>query len=196
MPLPVINDVYRCALQWSSTSISLAATNVIHVKKSGSNAGNVATIIDSHVTSAMWGQTGANNGVFRMDVTPLDGTGLTYPFTTTLPTKWKGALSSGDFTPQVAVIIKLATAKRGRSYRGRIYLPWVHETVVTDGLVNDPYRPNMTTAWATFLSAMSGDSCPLQVASYLHSTSEEVIAAACEFYSATQRKRNKRNSTA
>src|SRR5215813_3979165 len=176
MPLPVINDVFRCALRWSHDDYAGLAVNVIHVKNGSANAGEVATELDTHVAAGLWEIQDSHAHVYEVDVTPLDGSGVTYPLTTGNPAKWSGVSSDHQVMPQVANVVKLVTAKRGRSYRGRVYLPWVHEAAQENGLLVSGDLAIAQTAWETFLDAMDSAGFPLQVASYLHQTSEPVVA--------------------
>jgi hypothetical protein len=128
-------------------------------------------------------------------ITPLDGSSTSYPFTPGVVAKWAGVSTGQAPVPQTSNLIKLLTAKRGRSYRGRIYLPWLDETVQDSGHVAPATITATTAAWVAFWTALNADGAPLQVASYKNATSEAVIALACENFVGTQRKRNRRNST-
>jgi hypothetical protein len=194
LPLPVINNVYRCALQWGSSEFSQRAVNVIHVKKSGSNPAAIGTILDTAATASLWWFTKNTAKVSEIDITPLDGSSVTYPYIPATPAHWTGTSSSGDNTLNVAYIVKMLTASRGRSYRGRVYLPWVVETQMANGLLDATGVTNCTAAWVTFIAALASASAPLQVASYKLSTSADVIAVACEKAVATQRRRLHRTS--
>jgi hypothetical protein len=97
--------------------------------------------------------------------------------------------------PQVAAIVKFLTAKRGRSYRGRIYIPFVAENTTTAGKLGPTPVANTTTAWIAFHTALTSATLDMCVASYKNATQEPIIALACETYTATQRRRLKRNSS-
>lgn len=194
MPLPVISNTYQCVLRWTDTRFPTDAVNVIHVRKSGSNAGAIATILDTNVTANMWAYQQTSSSIYEVDVTPLDGTGVTYPFTTGSPSKWKGSRTPGDTVIPSCVLMKLVTAKRGRSYRGRIYLPWVLETMQSQGVLDNSYYTTVNSAWVTFLADMAADGAPLVVASATLQTAEDVVAVALERDVATQRRRLKRSS--
>lgn len=193
-PLPIISNVYRVALNWTNTANGLVATNVMHFKKASSNPAALASSLDTNATNTMWEMQTTAASVTNIQITPLDGSSVTFPYTPITPAHWTGHGGAGDFSPQIANIIKLLTAKRGRSYRGRVYLPWVAEGQSGDGGLNGTSKATCTAAWVAFMAAMTGDGFDLVVASYLHSTSENVVALACEGYTATQRRRNKRNS--
>jgi hypothetical protein len=192
--LPLIADVYRCAFKWSDPAFPTNAVNVMHFKKSGSNPAAIATILNTNVTAAMWYFQEESSVIGEVDITPLDGTSVTYPYIPPVAANWAGERTTSDKIPNVANLIKLVTAKRGRSYRGRVFLPWVHEGSQTNGVLDAAAVSNCTAAWVAFLAAMSSSGAPLQVASYLHATSEPVVAVICERDIATQRRRNSRIS--
>jgi hypothetical protein len=127
-------------------------------------------------------------------ITPLDGSSVTFPYITPVVTHWHGPQTTQDVSPQVAGLIKLVTAKRGRAYRGRVYLPNVSEAAQAAGQVDSTTVANTTTAWAAFVAAMASAGTHLCVASYKNATQETVVAAAMEHYIATQRRRLKRTS--
>jgi hypothetical protein len=193
MPLPTITDTFRCVLNWTGQSWSTNAVNVIHIRMPSADSGDVFTMLDGDVTSAMWGHTENNIGVESVDITPLDGSSASENFPTGLPSKWKGAQTGGfDPVPQVAAIIKLGTALRGRSYRGRIYLPWPVENQILAGQLNSVTVGTMNSAWSTFLGAVIADLAELVVASYKNSTAEAVTSAECETFLGTVRRRQPR----
>lgn len=191
-PLPVIADTYRVALNWVTGVNTETATNVIHVRKSGTNAAAVVAELDSHVTAAMWSLSPSASAIHDVVCTKLDGSAVSFPFITGGPAKWSGNGGSGDYIPQMASIVKMLTAKRGRSYRGRVYLPWVPENNQTNGVLLGTNVTLVTNAWVTFLAAMASAGFPLVVASYKLATAEEVVAVECEARAATQRRRMKR----
>lgn len=195
MPLPIIADTYRVALTWSDARFPTAAINVLHFRKGGSSAAALYTSLDANVTAAMWGFQSSDSKVNRVDITPLDGTSLTVQNSTGTPAKWSGNGGVKDATPQAAAILKLTTALRGRTNRGRIYLPWVREDAVTAAVLDSTLLASTQTAWATFITALSGAGFKLVVASYVTSVANDVTATRIEQRLATQRRRNKRTST-
>src|SRR3954471_17993449 len=78
MPLPVIANTWRCAINWSLGSAPNVAENVIHVRGPGLDAGTIAGVLDAAVT----GGTGfpfdcISDQVHAplVTITPLDGSG-------------------------------------------------------------------------------------------------------------------------
>jgi hypothetical protein len=195
--LPIINNVFRCALNWEYNATSVqTATNVIHVKDNagGHDAVDAYNVINAHVTAGMWGATVDNMGVISVDVTPLDGSSATYSAVTGTPAKWAGAIT-GEFVPQASAPTSLATANRGRSARGRVYVPGLCEGAQSEGFLTGSIVTSITTAWETFLSALLANTPPweLVVASYKLATAQPVIAVQCRSAIATQRRRQRRN---
>ena len=152
-------------------------------------ASDVYTSINSHVTAAMWTHTNNFVQVTEVDVIPLDGTSLTSINATGAPAKWSGAQTSGDTILQVAALIKLQTSIRGRSYRGRLFLPLVSELATANGTLGGSVQTAMTTAWQTFQAATGADGINLAVASYKLAVATEVSVVSCESVVATQRRR-------
>jgi hypothetical protein len=194
MGLPTIADTYRVAFNWSCPTAGLTAENVMHFRKASSSPVAIATMIDGRVTSSMWGVESDTCSVASLDVTPLDGSGASYEFSTGSPAKWKGANAAAEFTPQAAAIVKLTTSLRGRSYRGRIFLPWVSEPSAQNGrLISGALTP-LQAAWTAFVANIITDGGELVVASYKLSTAQAVANAHCETFLATQRRRMQRTS--
>lgn len=192
MPLPVIADTYRVAFNWTNTQDTSLATNVMHFRKGGSNPAALQTSLDAHVTADMWKMVSPGASVDNLVITPLDGSSVSYPWSTGKPAKWTGNGAAGDWIPQVSSLIKLLTAKRGRSYRGRVFLPFTSEGTVAYGICNATYVGLCTTAWVNFRTAMIADGFQIVIASYVLATAENVIAIACESRTATQRRRQVR----
>src|SRR6266851_4100911 len=101
IPLPVIADTYRCALEWRESTSAQTAVNVIHVRAgvSGSTASDAFGALDTEVTAAMWGFQLGSAAVDAVNITPLDGTSATTSFPTGRPSRWTGT-AGGAFTPQ------------------------------------------------------------------------------------------------
>lgn len=194
-PLPTISDTYRVNLQWANTDTSRQANNVIHVRASGASPLSVATAIDTCVAAQMWQFQNADSRVVQMNVTPLDGSGVTLPVIIPSAAKWTGFQTGGDMNPATCNIVKLVTGKRGRSYRGRVYLPWVTDGVQTNGILNSSALAGAQTAWVAFHTALTAAGFDWVVASYKLETADDVVGVLCESHTATQRRRNKRTSS-
>jgi hypothetical protein len=191
-PLPVIAHTIRVAFKWSNAVFLRPAVNVMHFSSDSYDIPSLITAIDANVTAAMWQQTNTDSHIAEYTLTPLDGSSASVVHATGSPAKFSGPQSGGDLLPQVAVLVKLNTASRGRRARGRAYLPWCQEGVVANGIYNATARAAQQTAWNSFRSAMASASKPLQVASYANPSAEDCTAATVESLTATQRLRQPR----
>lgn len=193
MALPVITNCYRCAFEWnSSDDAALNATNVMHFVQSGTDPASLAALIDAHVTATMWSQTAEHCHVNQINITPLDGSGVSFPFVTGSGTKYSGEVTGGSIIPQVATIIKMLTSQRGRSFRGRIFLPFTCEEVLSIGNIAGATITQLNTAWVAFHNAMHSAGAELAVASYKLASARNVVAVTAEPLSGTIRRRQKR----
>jgi len=191
MALPIIANVHRCALNWAGPS-GQHAENVIHVRGVDTDPDAVMTWLDANVTSDMWAMVCSTAHVATVSITPLDGTTATQDYTPATPGNWDGGVG-GDSIPQASSLVKLTTLTRGRSYRGRVFLPFLPESVQVNGEITSALLADQQSAWDDFVAAGVGGAPQLVVASYLHSTAARVSAALCEAETATQRKRQSRN---
>jgi F0F1-type ATP synthase membrane subunit c/vacuolar-type H+-ATPase subunit K len=188
MPLPVIADVYRITLIWTNGSTS--AANVLHIRRSASNASAVATLVDGSAQALQWDPVQSTAVVTQLRVTPLDGTGATYVMTTS-GAKWTGR-TAGEAVPAQAAIISFRTALRGPRNRGRIYLPWTGEASQSNGQIAAASITNMNTGWTAFLAALAAGGGALVIASYVGAVANNVTSYLVETQSATQRRRQSR----
>lgn len=194
-PLPVIANVHRCALEWGLGS-SQHAANVIHVHTTAGVAttAQVYACLNRNVTAAMWSSVGGSASVTDVNITPLDGVSPTTDFPTGSPAKWTGP-GGGQTTPAVATLVKLTTDLRGRSHRGRVYLPFQSEAAEADGALNPATQTAAQAAWTTFLVDIASDATTpmtLVVASYLLGSARNVQTVTVEGMLATQRRRQGR----
>jgi hypothetical protein len=188
MPLPVIADVYRCAIEYSIGGAPCA--NVIHVHKSVSDASTVG----NDVFTAWTGTSGPANrqsnivAYVRGVCTPLDGTSA--PFIQDLSSH-AGIHAGGPVAVQACLLTTVETGTRGRSNRGRIYLAgaiasdldssaafWTPAAVIA-----------WTAVWGNFTSALGTSSITLGVASYKNSTFVNQTSMRVNAYLGTQRGR-------
>lgn len=188
-PLPVIANTYRCALLWQHADGS-HAVNVIHVTLSSSTAASIFTLLDSNVDAALWECIPPNASIHQVDITPLDGTTATQSFPTGSPAKWSGGSGAEEYIPQASSLVKLTTATRGRSHRGRIFLPYVGEGNQVNGTLDAGQVATWQASWTEFLEDLGG---ALVVASYKLSSVSSVTSVLCENKTATQRRRQSRN---
>lgn len=189
MALPVIADVFRVALNWIDLDSNSNAVNVMHIEGVGKSSDDLNTALEAHVTSAMWTVVANNAYVQEVDITPLDGSSATSVYAKSPVAKWTGVATT-DSIPQVAGLLRINTALRGRSRRGRLFLPFLAEGVQNHGVIG--VISTTTTAWTTFDAAMTADGFRLGVASYLHADFEPAVSEVLEAKTATQRRRQKR----
>jgi hypothetical protein len=186
-PLPVINDVYRVALEWVDAA-GRTAVNVLHVHAPALTPSAIATAFSDNVTDNMLLSVVDDATVDRYAITPLDGVSATEVFTAA---NWTGG-GSGDQIPQVAGLVSLRTPLRGREHRGRIYLPYGAEGGQSDGRWIGDTLTAPGPAWTTFATVMDGAGATLVVASYKLSTATAVSSLNWESHTATQRRRQER----
>ena len=192
-PLPVIPDVVRVAFTWTNPAYTRHAVNVMHFNCVPTDIAHLRTTLEANVNALMWSQTPAASTITSLRFTPLDGMGSSLDFATSGGSKWAGNAGTGDTTPQVAAIVKLLTGIRGRSHRGRVFLPWVAEGNNTNGTFTSAAVVSaMQGAWTTFIAAMSTAAHDLQVTSYHLATSTDVQTCVVESQLATQRRRQPR----
>lgn len=186
-PLPVIADTFRIALKWSQNN----AVNVMHIHDAARTPPQLATLIDSKVTAAMWGPLYTGNRVAQLDITPLSSTGGTFSFVPAAVAKWAGG-NTGDTIPSSAAVMSFKTLFRGPANRGRMYLGPITEAIVSNGIINPANVTALVAAWATFGADLVGSDAQHVVASYKHSTALTVTGWSCRPACGTQRRRQDR----
>jgi hypothetical protein len=172
------------------------ATNVIHIHDlaGGHTSSDIMTTLDAAASGGMWACVVPTAQVTDVGITPLDGTTATQHFTPATPSHWTGQ-NGTQFVPQVAVVVKLSTGDRGRSKRGRIFLPFVAESSIDNGFLDATQAAAMQTEWNDFQDDLgaSAVSCLLVVASYkLASQTTAVEPIQVETVLGTQRRRQGR----
>lgn len=193
MPLPVVADTYLCKLVWSSVNAPRRAVNDLffHDDAGGHTGTDVYNAIDAHVTSNMWTPVAASASVVTVTTTKLDGSAASIDHATASPAKWTGQ-GGTDLILQGCQVVTLRTGFRGRSRRGRVYLPWIAEVDQDNGVINVGNVTAVQTGWAAFLTAMKAAGYPLHVCSRLHNDSIEVVSVTAQPYLKTQRRRTRR----
>lgn len=189
MPLPVIADTYRVALNWVHTN-GQHAVNVMHFYRTSSTAVAVATALDANVASGMWLGVSSGAHVSSIEVTALDGASATYVLGTS-GAKWTGS-ATGDVLVPFSVVVKLSTGNRGRSNRGRVFLPLVGASNITAGVWTTAGLATSQTAWNTFLTAMTTATTFPVVASYKLASQRFVTSFLVEATLGVQRRRQER----
>jgi hypothetical protein len=192
MPLPVIPNVFRVAIEWNNTHLSRNAVTVMHFNSSTHSAFPVGQIIDAHATANMWDHTSSATKATGLSVTPLDGITIPAEVPTTQDGRWQGPHADGDIIPAASAIAKFLTASRGRSYRGRAFLPFVAESEQANGVLNSGDVTTMNAAWSTFIAACASDAVFPVVASYVLALATPITSVVIESLLGTQRRRQPR----
>lgn len=190
MPLPIIADTYRVALNWTGPG-SLIASNVMHFRNPAGTAAGLYSALDANVAASMWGLAPTTTACSLVEISKLDGSSATY---NAFPAgaKWAGPATAGDVIPAGAVVVSFRTALRGRRNRGRIYLPFVTEINIQNGVAAAGSLTACSVAWASFLSAMNTAGYALVIASYVGGSAQAVTTATVKTTLATQRRRQSR----
>ena len=190
--LPTIEFVIRCAFRWENPNFDRNAITVMHFNTPDWGIAGLRTAIEANVLGDMWDHASTDSAIVDVTYTPLDGTTASQTIATSGGSKWNGNSGSGDQVPQAAVVVKHLTLDRGRSARGRNFLPWPVEPNVNNGVLNSASVGVMNTAWESFRSDMLADTYPLVVASYKDSAAGDVTSSTVESLLGTQRRRQPR----
>lgn len=197
-PLPVILGVCRVTLNWTSDGAE-TAKNVLHFRP----VANSAAIDDLHQylddawntagsDAHCWDFMSSNATLLSADYTLLDGLSGTVHKTFT-PGTIPAHPTTGNIIPAGCADVSLATANRGKSYRGRIYAPFCSEGAQQHGQITAGIVTAMQAAWDDFPSHITGVlGVNLCVASYTLATATPVTTATVRPFMATQRRRQSR----
>ena len=189
MPLPIILNGFRVAVKLGKATVPDHFINVIHVKTdSDQTASFVNGIVQSRWQTA-WDFFIPNIYTWQgTTITKLDGSNaIDFPWTETQPQS--SAISSAC---QVACCVGWRTTLAGRSKRGRTYLGPIPATApdpTKPDLIDSSFVANVEAAAGSFITGLSSDTAPLQVASYLHGDMTEVDHAKVNLKVCTMRKR-------
>jgi hypothetical protein len=190
----VIANTFRVALDWADPS-GQSAVNVMHISApGGATVAQVAAGMDAAASGNMWASVINTAKVSQFAITPLDGTTATSFITPATVGRWTGSSASVEFLPAVAPVVKLTTAVRGRSNRGRQFLPFTGESNVVNGKVRSVDVAVIQPAWTAFLAGLTAftPSLHLVVASYKLATAVNVLTVHVEDVLGTQRRRQGR----
>lgn len=188
-PLPTIPDTIRCAFNWLAPTGLTPATNVMHFNSTAYDMDALWTDLQAQVVAGMWLGVRSTARLNEVVMTPLDGGGASRVFTAPVTAAWQGGSGAGDIVPQVSVLVSHRTSQRGRSFRGRTYLPYISEGSIAGGIYDSSVVTSQTTSWQAFRSGMSAAGSPLVVATYKLSDSALVTQCIVRGFTATQRRR-------
>lgn len=196
MPLPVIADVIRTSVEGLEANGHEWA-NVLHFRKTPilSYSGAIA-ILDPLLLSHYTVNNGAGlswktqapsvSSLQRFRYTPLDGITAS-----TVNTHISVGSAGIDSLPaNVALVVTLRTANRGRSYRGRTYqTPFNENANDAGGTPSAPTVAGTATQWTNFLTSLAGSGLSLVVASYFHALATDVTTCTVDSRWDSQRRR-------
>jgi hypothetical protein len=175
-PLPVIGGVVRAAVRGTSPQ-SQQWVNVHHLMYAdgASSPGSVEiAAADALLTRLYTGTvfaggtpwlTNVYNGwsLSQIDYTVLDGTSLGYTFAHLVA----GASAAASLPPECAPVLTLLTGRRGRRYRGRIFMPAPTQgSVATNGTLAPSVPSGIRTQYLGMLAALAAIQWKPTVASY------------------------------
>lgn len=132
-------------------------------------------------------------------VTVYDMSSETAPiYTATETTPVAGGVAVDGTSRQVTAVITHRTAVRGRSGRGRTYLPGLSDNDVVDGAVTTDAQTAIQDAWDAFITAVeTAVSWTFAVVSFYHDGAPrasgvkiQVTSSVVRGYTGTQRRRN------
>ena len=189
-PLPVITECYRVALNWRESVSGQIAENVMHVRSATGTALTVAAGVIASFQPAQWYNGVTTGHIESVTVTPLDGSSASVEVDAS--TGHVIGAQTGDFVPGTSLVVSFHTLKRGRSYRGRFYEPFIADDCILNGSISPGSATQQATAWEAFAAALVLNDMEHVVASYMHSTSENVVAYSIDPACGTQRRRQSR----
>jgi len=198
-PGPNLPNVSAVVGHWSGPG-GVTAISKWHVLSNG-----IAALEVFNRFSTAWGalqmiHTVTGVRLHTLDVTRLDNQSATESFST-VGVNWDGG-QPGEFSPQVALLIKYTTGFRGLASIGHTYAPFVAEAQAENGKVLDASLSAIQGAWVAFVNTLTTQTIPLQVTSYgkfaeddtliLPATTHTVTAVTVSPILATQRNRQSR----
>lgn len=189
-PLPTIANCYRVAFNWVHGPTGQTAANVMHFANAGTTPAEVASDLNAHVAAAMWTPVSGDASVVSLTVTPLDGGGASVNVPVS-GDQWDGQ-PGGDMIPAASCVVSLNTLSRGRSYRGRVFLPFLAEGSQSQGDIGDTTVTDTAAAWETFRSYLEEHGPQLVVASYKLASYAECSSLSVKQGAGTQRRRQER----
>jgi hypothetical protein len=146
MALPVISNCFQCSIGYNYGGVSTAA-NVLHVQAIGIGAQDIADAL-----AATWWQTNSWPAIIsntcsagQIRVTPLDGTSTTAIATAGSFGTTVGAQDHLTDGLAESLVVTMYSNHRGRSGRGRIYLPYIAS----------PFKSGLGASWEDVGSGIS-----------------------------------------
>lgn len=190
MPLPVIENVYRVALEFTNNSGG-HSTNVLHVRTLMANVDEIAIALDAATVADMWYPLATPYHLDSWNLTPLDGVSPTFTLPASSGNNGNGGNVSSNAT---AAVLKLSTGIRGPRGRGRLFIGPAGESVCESGEVSSVARESAVEGWNTWgstLFALDPDPIEFVVASYTHEDANSVVNISMDARLGNQRRRQR-----
>lgn len=169
--------------------------NVIHIRDETGSAtdATIRAALDAAADVAMWTAQVTVAAVSDIAITPLDGVHATTHAPPATPAKWTGQ-NGTVYAPASALLIKIGTGLRGRTHRGRVFLPFVNQAAQLDGGMDPTIVATVGAAWLDFAEDLFAGSPSLSfgVASYKLAQFNEERSVSAEVPLGTQRRRQGR----
>jgi len=175
MPLPIINDVYRIALNCGPNA-GISSVNVFHVASSPDSESDLADNINacSHEL-VMFQGVPPSSGPTTMTITALDGLSASQTFPVEADSMTSETSNDAEVMAEASAVVKLNTALRGKSYQGRLFLGPIAEATQENGFIVGDAVTDLPIAWQQFgANLFSADATQLVVASYKLETATPV----------------------
>jgi hypothetical protein len=205
MALPVIPDNIRVSV-YGTMEGGVGWSNTFHLAKATGDTYTAAMADNVVNITKMYDPTGFGGTNFGLLHYATDGTAATQivqtPLDGTTPSRTDSIALSGTSTQsalpaQTALPITFVTAKRGRSFRGRIFAPLNSREVINpDGRFNPADQAFIQSMLVALNTAFGAQTHPTQlhVASYKLVSSEAVVSFTCRLVYGHQTKRRGRGA--
>jgi len=168
MPLPVLPGVVRASVGGPIAGGS-RWSNTWHFRRLSLSDPTAAQIAQLHTDlmnfygGTIMTQTAPGTSLADGQYTPLDGSSGAY----VLPAGIVGTGGADALPAEVAEVMTLRTAQRGRRHRGRIFLPALAENVSDgNGLLAASMIGNLASGMGALIAALATNGWELGVASY------------------------------
>lgn len=192
-PLPTINDTYRITLLWGAVD-GVTPRNVIHVRDATDTVDAVLADLDAGIAamadpSHLFHCCDDSQACFEVLILPLNG--VSGGQVRSLATPLTGGSGTGPTIPQSAAIVSLYTLRRGPRGRGRVFAGPISEGSTDNGVVGLTSKGLMETAWDDFAAGINSQpgGPNLVVASYAHSSAQDVNNIVVQNICGTQKRR-------
>jgi len=195
MVLPVIPDVYRCAVGYAVAG--QGAVNVLHVTAPG----DPSPVTVALAVAEAWGATDSlcslqstSVNLNTVEVTPLDGLTPTSGASFGAADNDNGTHSAFPMPAGDCLVLSLKSAERGRSKNGRLFISGLcsNQMDTNQQFWSGATQTAAEAAWGVFLTELNaaiGGAVPV-IASYKLEEAFEVVSATARSSVCSQRRRD------